>query len=89
MLSIKDPFTFEFLGLDAREAVSESDLEQALMDHLQEFMLELGEGFCFEARQKRIIIDDKYYFIDLVFITGFYIVMLSLNLRMMNSDTRI
>ena len=67
MLSIKDPFTFEFLGLDARDAVSESDLEQALMDHLQEFMLELGEGFCFEARQKRIIIDDKYYFIDLVF----------------------
>lgn len=67
MLSIKDPFTFEFLGLDARDAVSESDLEQALMDHLKEFMLELGEGFCFEARQKRIIIDDKYYFIDLVF----------------------
>lgn len=67
ILSIKDPFTFEFLGLDAKDAVSESDLEQALMDHLQEFILELGEGFCFEARQKRIIIDDKYYFIDLVF----------------------
>ena len=67
MMTIKDPFTFEFLGLDAKEAVSESDLEQALMDHLQEFMLELGEGFCFEARQKRIVIDDKYYFIDLVF----------------------
>ena len=67
MLSIKDPFTFEFLGLAAKDAVSESDLEQALMDHLQEFMLELGEGFCFEARQKRIVIDDKYYFIDLVF----------------------
>ena len=67
MLSIKDPFTFEFLGIDARNAVSESDLEQALMDHLQEFMLELGERFCFEARQKRIIIDDKYYFIDLIF----------------------
>ena len=66
-LTIKDPFTFEFLGLDFKEAVSESDLEQALMDHLQEFMLELGQGFCFEARQKRIIIDDKYYFIDLVF----------------------
>lgn len=66
-LTIKDPFTFEFLGLDAKEAVSESDLEQALMDHLQEFMLELGQGFCFEARQKRIVIDDKYYFIDLVF----------------------
>ena len=67
MLTIKDPFTFEFLGLMAKEAVSESDLEQALMDHLQEFMLELGEGFCFEARQKRIIIDNKYYFVDLVF----------------------
>lgn len=66
-LTIKDPFTFEFLGINAKEAVSESDLEQALMDHLQEFMLELGQGFCFEARQKRIIIDDKYYFIDLVF----------------------
>lgn len=67
VLSIKDPFTFEFLGLNARNAVSESDLEQALMDHLQEFLLELGQGFCFEARQKRIIIDDKYCFIDLVF----------------------
>ncbi|MDO4267418.1 MAG: PDDEXK nuclease domain-containing protein [Eubacteriales bacterium] len=66
-LTIKDPFTFEFLGLDAKEAVSESDLEQALIEHLQEFMMELGQGFCFEARQKRIIIDDKYYFIDLVF----------------------
>ncbi len=67
MMTIKDPFTFEFLGLDAKGSVTESDLEQALMDHLQEFMLELGQGFCFEARQKRIIIDDKYYFIDLVF----------------------
>ena len=66
-LTIKDPFTFEFLGLEAKDAVSESDLEQALMDHLQEFLLELGEGFCFEARQKRIIIDDRYYFIDMVF----------------------
>lgn len=67
MLSIKDPFTFEFLGLDAKDVVSESDLEQALMEHLKEFILELGEGFCFGARQKRIVIDDKYYFIDLVF----------------------
>lgn len=66
-LTIKDPFTFEFLGFNPKDAVSESDLEQALVEHLQEFMLELGEGFCFEARQKRIIIDDKYYFIDLVF----------------------
>ena len=46
--------------------MSESDLEQAIMDHLQEFLLEMGKGFCFEARQKRIVIDDEYYFIDLV-----------------------
>ena len=65
-LSIKDPFTFEFLGLKA-EVFSESDLENALIDHLQEFLLELGKGFCFEARQKRMIIDDEYYFADLVF----------------------
>ena len=66
MLSIKDPFAFEFLGLSAKEAVTESDVEQALMDHLQEFLLEMGKGFCFEARQKRVVIDDEYYFIDLV-----------------------
>lgn len=52
---IKHPFTFEFLGLKAKDTVEETDLEQALTDHLQEFLLELGYGFCFEARQKRII----------------------------------
>ncbi|MBQ9328743.1 MAG: DUF1016 family protein [Solobacterium sp.] len=66
-LSIREPMTLEFLGLDAKEAVTESDLEQALIDHLQEFILELGRGFCFEARQKRIMIDGDYYFPDLVF----------------------
>ena len=65
-ITLNDPVSLEFLGLDAKLAVSESDLEQALMDHLQEFLLEMGKGFCFEARQKRIIIDDEYYFIDLV-----------------------
>ncbi len=63
---IKEPFTFEFLNLRP-EQFNESDLENALMDHLQDFLLELGKGFCFEARQKRIVIDDEYYFIDLVF----------------------
>lgn len=63
---VKDPFAFEFLGLEAKDAVSESDLEKALMDHLQEFLLEMGKGFCFEARQKRIIIDGEYYFPDLI-----------------------
>lgn len=64
---LKQPFTFEFLGLSAKDMVTERDLEQSLIDHLQEFLLELGKGFCFEARQKRIIIDDEYYFADLVF----------------------
>lgn len=66
-LAIRQPFTFEFLGLKAKDAVTESDLEDALIDHLQEFLLELGKGFCFEDKQKRIIIDDEYYFADLVF----------------------
>ena len=64
---IKQPFFFEFLGLEAKEVIEEKDLEQALINHLQDFILELGKGFCFEARQKRIIIDDEYYFADLVF----------------------
>ncbi len=66
-MTIRDPFTFEFLGLDANEYVSESELEQRLIDNLESFMLELGKGYCFEARQKRIIIDDRYCFADLVF----------------------
>lgn len=66
-LQIRQPFTFEFLGLKAQEVVDEHDLEDALISHLQEFILELGKGFCLEARQKRIIIDDEYYYPDLIF----------------------
>ena len=66
-LQIRQPFTFEFLGLKAQDVVDEHDLENALISHLQEFILELGKGFCFESRQKRIIIDDEYYYPDLVF----------------------
>ena len=66
-LSIKDPYTFEFLGLNDKLAVTESDLEDALLNHLQDFFLELGKGFCLEARQKRLLIDDEYYYPDLVF----------------------
>ena len=66
-LQIRQPFTFEFLGLKAQEVVDEHDLEDALISHLQEFILELGKGFCLEARQKRTIIDDEYYYPDLVF----------------------
>ncbi len=65
-LSVKNIYALEFLDLNAKEEVTESDLEQAIMDHLQEFLLEMGKGFCFEARQKRILIDDEYFFIDLV-----------------------
>ena len=64
---IKSPFTFEFLGLKAKDVAYESDLEQALIEHLEEFLIELGHGFCFESRQKRIIIGDEYFFCDLVF----------------------
>ena len=66
-LQIRQPFTFEFLGLKAQDVVDEHDLEDALISHLQEFILELGKGFCFESRQKRIIIDDEYHYPDLVF----------------------
>jgi predicted nuclease of restriction endonuclease-like (RecB) superfamily len=64
---IKSPFVFEFLGLKSHEAILENDLEAGLVEHLQDFMLEMGHGFCFEARQKRILIDEEYYFVDLVF----------------------
>jgi predicted nuclease of restriction endonuclease-like (RecB) superfamily len=64
---IKSVYAFEFLGLNAKDAIEENDLESALLNHLQLFMLEMGHGFCFEARQKKILIDDEYYFIDLVF----------------------
>lgn len=66
-LAIRDPYVFEFLGLKSVEVMSESHLEDQLLDKLQEFLLELGHGFCFEARQKRILIGDSHNFVDLVF----------------------
>lgn len=64
---VKSPYIYDFLGLKDTDIIEESQLEQALIDHLEDFMLELGTGFCFEARQKRILVDDDYYFCDLVF----------------------
>nr|WP_320160105.1 PDDEXK nuclease domain-containing protein [uncultured Methanoregula sp.] len=64
---IRDPYIFEFLGLHPHEALSEANLEGQLIDRLQEFLLELGRGFCFEARQKRILIGGEHFFVDLVF----------------------
>lgn len=65
-IQIHEPYTFEFLGLKSTEVFNENDLKTAIVNHLQEFLLEMGKGFCFEAREKRIIIDDEYYFADLV-----------------------
>jgi len=66
-LAIRDPYIFEFLGLKPQEVMSESALEDSLLDKLQSFLLEMGHGFCFESRQKRILIGNDYFFIDLVF----------------------
>lgn len=66
-LDIKSPYTFEFLGLQSKDVVEESDLETALIDNLRDFILELGMGFCLEDRQKKMLIDDRYYWADLVF----------------------
>lgn len=66
-LAIRDPYVFEFLGLRPKEVMSESSLEAQLIDKLEDFLLELGNGFCFEARQKRILIGGEHFFVDLVF----------------------
>lgn len=66
-LAVRDPYVFEFLGLTPQEVMSESNLEDNLISKIEAFLLELGHGFCFEARQKRILIGDEHYFIDLVF----------------------
>ena len=64
---IKDPYVLEFLDLKDYPALRESDLEQALIDKLQEFLLELGRGFCFVARQKLMRYEDEDFYLDLVF----------------------
>jgi predicted nuclease of restriction endonuclease-like (RecB) superfamily len=66
-LEIRDPYVFEFLGLKSKEVLAECDLEQALLDNLQEFLMELGHGFCLEARRKSIVIGKTRGFVDLVF----------------------
>ncbi|MEZ0184637.1 YhcG family protein [Flavobacterium plurextorum] len=64
---VKSHYFFEFLNLAQPALIEENELESALIEHLQQFMLELGNGFCYEARQKRLLIGDEYYFVDLVF----------------------
>src|SRR5712691_3703037 len=64
---MKEPYVLEFLGIDEKATYSESDLETAIIDKLEHFLLELGKGFLFEARQKRFTFDDDHFFVDLVF----------------------
>jgi predicted nuclease of restriction endonuclease-like (RecB) superfamily len=64
---IRDPYVFEFVGLKQYEVLKEEKLEEALLNHIQQFLLELGKGFCFESRQKRITVDNEHHYVDLVF----------------------
>jgi predicted nuclease of restriction endonuclease-like (RecB) superfamily len=64
---LKEPLVLEFLGLDERTSYSESDLESAVISQIERFLLELGKGFLFEARQRRFTFDEEHYFVDLVF----------------------
>lgn len=64
---LKDPYVLEFLGLEEHDRYSENDLETAIIDKLEHFLLELGKGFLFEARQKRFTLDGDHFFVDLVF----------------------
>ena len=64
---INDPVTLEFLGLQEQNVFNESKLESAILNHIQHFLLEMGKGFCFEARQKRILVDQDYFKADLIF----------------------
>jgi predicted nuclease of restriction endonuclease-like (RecB) superfamily len=64
---LKEPYVLEFLGLDEKASYSETELETAIISHLEHFLLELGKGFLFEARQKRFTFDEDHFFVDLVF----------------------
>ena len=64
---LKEPYILEFLGLDEKSGYSESNLETAIIDRIEHFLLELGKGFLFEARQKRFTFDEDHFFVDLVF----------------------
>jgi predicted nuclease of restriction endonuclease-like (RecB) superfamily len=64
---LKDPFVLEFLDLGERPDLQERDLEQAIIDRLETFLLELGKGFCFIGRQKRLTVDGDHFYVDLVF----------------------
>ncbi|HEX2768832.1 MAG TPA: PDDEXK nuclease domain-containing protein, partial [Geobacteraceae bacterium] len=64
---LKEPYVLEFLGLDEKSGYSESDMETAIIDQLEHFLLELGKGYLFEAHQKRFTFDEDHFYVDLVF----------------------
>lgn len=64
---VKNPYVLEFLGLEENAAYTESELEKAIISKLERFLLELGKGFLYEARQKRFTFDEEHFFVDLVF----------------------
>lgn len=64
---IKDPYILEFLGLNEKSTYSENDLETAIIDHIEKFIMELGKGFLFQGRQVRFTFDEEHFFVDLVF----------------------
>ncbi len=64
---LKDPYVLEFLGIEEKARYSESDLESAIVTHIEKFLLELGKGFLFKSRQKRFTFDEEHFFVDLVF----------------------
>lgn len=80
--AIKDPYVLEFLGLKEQTVYTETKLEQALINHLQEFLLEMGKGFCFVARQKRITINNEHFYIDLVLYNRFLKCLVLIDLKL-------
>lgn len=86
--AVKDPYILDFLGLHQKSYYTESQLEQQLISHLQEFLLELGKGFTFVGRQKRITIDNEHYYIDLVFYHRILRCLVLIDLKVGNLDHR-
>ena len=82
------PFVLEFLDLDEKPAWQERDLEGAIVHRLQEFLLELGKGFCFVARQKRITLEGDHFYVDLVFYNRLLRCFVLVDLKLGSSPTR-
>jgi hypothetical protein len=66
-MGLKDPYVLEFLGIEENARYSESDLESAIVTHIEKFLLELGKGFLFESRQRQFTFNEEHFFVDLVF----------------------